>query len=80
MEQLAGFVTVPVFDGEPDRYIYAPANPDLAHAVEVLARVYETDRAALMNVMNASAIERLRTKAMRAFADAFIIRKKDKNG
>ena len=65
---------------EPNPYRYAPANQSLAAAVEALARVYDTDRAALMNVMNAAAIERLRTKAIQAFADAFIIdRKKDKN-
>ena len=65
---------------ESMQYRYAPATPALSAAVEALARVYDTDRAALMNVMNAAAIERLRTKAIRAFADAFIIdRKKDKN-
>jgi len=49
--------------------------------VEELANVYRTNRLAIMNEMNANAIERVRTRAMQMFADAFVLgRKKDKNG
>lgn len=57
-------------------YRYAPVTTELAHATKALARVADEQRAAVMSLMSANAIERVRSGAVRAFADAFIVRKK----
>jgi hypothetical protein len=52
-----------------------------AHSVEALAREYEQNRLGVIGLLSSNAIERVRTRAMRLFADAFIIgRKKDDDG
>jgi hypothetical protein len=45
-----------------------------------LARTYDEQRLAIVHLMNANAIERLRTAAIRTFADAFLIGNKKKDG
>jgi hypothetical protein len=56
---------------------YAPATAELAHAARELLRVFPDQRAAIIGFMNANAIERVRSGAIRTFADAFILKKED---
>jgi len=57
---------------------YAPRGAELEAIVDRLARVYEERRLEVMRILSAQAMERLRSSAARAFADAFVIgRKKD---
>jgi hypothetical protein len=56
---------------------YSPKTAALAEAVLELAGLFEDHRAAIIVLMNANAIERVRYGAIRTFADAFVIRKKD---
>jgi len=60
------------------RYFYAPASPELDGAVRALAKAYAEQPIPIIKVMSENAIQRMRTGAARAFADAFILRK-DKN-
>ena len=66
-------------DPEP-RYLYAPANPQLDQAVAHLARLYAEQPIAILKILSANAIRRVRTGALRAFADAFILRKDTDRG
>ena len=50
--------------------------PDAQTLVDALARVYADNPMALMHLLTVNAIERMRTQAVRMFADAFLIRKK----
>jgi hypothetical protein len=59
---------------------YAPATAELANAARELFRIFPEQRAAIIVFMNANAIERVRSGAIRTFADAFIIRKEGKDG
>jgi hypothetical protein len=51
-----------------------------APIVARLAELYETDRLQIIRLMNENAVHRVRTNAMRAFADAFVFRKGGKHG
>jgi hypothetical protein len=57
-------------------YRYAAAEPALHEAVEELAGLLAERRPAIMSLMSAQAIERVRSKAPRAFAEAFLFRRK----
>ena len=59
------------------RYFYAPASSELDCAVRALAKAYAEQPIPIIKLMSENAIQRLRTGAARAFADAFIL-KKDK--
>jgi predicted DNA-binding transcriptional regulator len=61
-------------------YLYAPASPTEAEAVDQLAEAYSTQRVEIMKLMNANALLRVRTGALRAFADAFDLGKGKKDG
>jgi DNA-binding IclR family transcriptional regulator len=54
----------------------APKTDEDREAIDELARVYDEDRIALVKAIAEIAMERLRNLAGRAFADAFVIRKK----
>jgi hypothetical protein len=58
------------------RYRYAASGATDA-LVERLETEYSHSPARLMRLLSAYAIERVRTGAIRAFADSFVIRKKD---
>jgi hypothetical protein len=60
----------------PGRFQYAPGNRDLADASDELARDFSERRAAVLSTMSTNAIERLRSGALNAFADAFILGKR----
>jgi hypothetical protein len=58
-----------------------PAGPAFRPAIApevltALGRAYDVNRLAVMNFMSANALERLRTSALRAFASAFLLGKK----
>ena len=58
------------------RYFYAPASAELDNAVRALAQAYAEQPIPIIKLMSENAIQRLRTGAARAYADAFILRKK----
>ncbi|MGH8326077.1 MAG: hypothetical protein ACRET2_04880 [Steroidobacteraceae bacterium] len=57
------------------RYAYVPETTALAAAVSHLASAYARDPVPIIKLMSSNAIQRLRTGAVRAFADSFILRK-----
>ncbi len=61
-------------------YRYGPATPALVNAADELARDYTERRAAVLSTMSTNAIERLRSGALSAFADAFVLGSKRKDG
>jgi len=64
----------------PGRFQYAPDNRDLADAADELARDFSERRAAVLSTLSTTAIERLRSGALNAFADAFIFGGRRKDG
>jgi len=62
-------------EGEPPRWAYAPDTPEIAATVERLASSYKLNRFEIVRLMSGNAIKRMRTQALHAFADAFVIRK-----
>jgi hypothetical protein len=56
---------------------YAPATAALALASDRLALAFQENRATIISLMSRHAIDRVRSGAMRAFADSFILGKKD---
>ena len=61
--------------GELPRCVFAPRSEVLDEAVTELARTYASQRVEIVKLMSANAIKRMRTEALRAFADAFVLRK-----
>jgi len=53
-------------------YIYLPATPEIDAAVAQLVLEYETNPVRIINFMTASAIDRVRRRALHAFADVFV--------
>ena len=71
-------LTEPVQTAEREtHYRLAPKTPEGARAVDDLVRAFEEQRATVLRVMNAHAVERVRMNAMRAFSHAFVIKKRD---
>jgi hypothetical protein len=54
----------------------APRTAEDRAALDELARVYDEDKIALVKAIAETAMDRLRNLAGRAFAEAFVIRKK----
>jgi hypothetical protein len=68
-------------EDEPEtRYVYAPGKASLVETVNRLASDYASARIEIVKLMSANAINRVRTGALRAFADAFVIRKDKDDG
>lgn len=63
-----------------ETFAYAPASVDLEHLVNQLLTTYKLQPIEIIRLMSANAIERVRTAALRAFADAFVLRKDKGNG
>jgi len=59
------------------RYVW---EPDLQPVVDNLIRIYDENRLELMSIMTTNAIERMRTGALRAFANAFLLGGKRDDG
>jgi len=55
--------------------VYSPADPAIKAAAERLLQEYRERPMRIMQLISTYAIERVRTAALRAFADAFVIRK-----
>ncbi len=66
--------------GEPRKFSFAPASAELGLVVEQLIALYDVQPIEIVKHMSANAIERVRTAALRAFADAFVIRRSKDNG
>jgi hypothetical protein len=60
-------------EGEARCFRYGPDRPALDEAVGNLAESYAENRLEVINLMNTNAIERVRTSAMRAFANSFLL-------
>lgn len=65
---------------EPPSYQYRSANMHLEAAVDELVIAYRERRAAVMSQMSTNAIERIRSGSLKAWADAFIIRRRKDDG
>ena len=60
-------------EASPRLFQYGPANSVMDGAVGDLAEAYQDNRLEVINLMNTNAIERVRTSAMRAFANSFLL-------
>jgi hypothetical protein len=82
VSQLIELITDPGANPSAQRaqYRYGPGTPALVEAADELARDYSERRAAVLSTMSTNAIERLRSGALSAFADAFILGSKRKDG
>jgi hypothetical protein len=56
---------------EPATFRYAPPNDEVARAVELLETTYREQRATVAMMMSTNALERVRSSAIRTFAEAF---------
>jgi hypothetical protein len=64
----------------PAAYCFAPRTDHLRQAAADLAVAYRDQRALVMSTMSVNAIERIRSGTLRAFSDAFLLRRKDGDG
>jgi hypothetical protein len=64
----------------PAAYCFAPRTAKLRQAAADLAIAYRDHRALVMSTMSVNAIERIRSGTLRAFSDAFLLRRKDDDG
>jgi len=65
--------------GAEKQHAYVCQSEAVEATIDRLAAAYRENPIPIIKLMSANAIERLRTAALRTFADAFILRK-DKNG
>jgi len=66
--------------GEPGKFWYDPASSRCDAQIASLGRTYREDRFAVVEVMSASALGRIRSSALRTFAEAFRLRGPKNNG
>ena len=66
--------------GPPPRFRFPAMGQTAPAAVLELAAAYEQNRLSIIRQMNANALERLRHSAIRAFADAFRLRRGKDDG
>jgi hypothetical protein len=62
------------------RFRYAPRTPELVEDAGALAAAYRLDRIRVLNVVTTAALERIRTSAAHAFANAFRVLPDKKRG
>jgi hypothetical protein len=74
-----GLIRVEYVEHEP-AYTYPATDASIAETVERLMVLYEANPIAVMRLVNANAIERVRRGAGRAFADAFVLGRKKRDG
>jgi len=60
-------------DGAEQCYRYRQSAPGLEATIHALSEGYEEHRLEVIKLMNKNAIERVRTSAIRTFADAFFV-------
>jgi len=70
--RLASMIDAPPGSKGGPLFQFRPANAELAAASEALALDFTERRAAVLSTMSTNAIERLRSGALSAFADAFV--------
>jgi hypothetical protein len=70
---LAALVSADVLTVEAGEYKVKPNGPWAKH-VDALNALYASDRILVVTLMSEAAVKRLRSRADRAFADAFVIR------
>jgi len=70
-----GLLSVEVLP-DSHRFRYRPESAELEALVEKLAEAYADHRIEVVRLMTASSIERLRARAARTFANAFLLGKK----
>jgi predicted transcriptional regulator len=75
-----GLVELQRQTGVTDRFCYKPQTSALATAAAALAQAYEERRAAVMALLSANAIERVRASVLHTFAEAFRLRKRKPDG
>ncbi|HTJ42959.1 MAG TPA: hypothetical protein VL463_12735 [Kofleriaceae bacterium] len=78
-EALRGLVSAHVLEKRSDGY-RLEANGPWARHVEALVEMQRADRMQVVTLMSKTALERMRARANRAFADAFVIAKKKDGG
>jgi len=78
-EALLGLRASGLIETDGKQHRCRPTTEALAAAVAELARAFEEHRAAILGQMNANAIERIRSGSLKAFTDAFVIRKGDRD-
>jgi hypothetical protein len=66
--------------GDPPAWRFRATSAALAADVAALAQAHETARVAVMEQMSANAIERMRTSALRSFAEAFRLKGRPRDG
>lgn len=77
--QTAGFVQARALGAEK-QYAYVAQSSHVEATLERLVQAYREHPISILKQMSANAIERVRTAALRTFADAFILRKDKKDG
>lgn len=75
----SGVLDVTARDGR-DEFRYRPREPGMDRTVERLLVAFKENPIAIVKLMNATAMERVRTSAMRAFANAFVLGRKKRDG
>lgn len=60
------------------RFRYSPASRTLDETTARLAVAYEQSRFDVLNLISRNAVDRVRSSAMRMFANAFVLKSKDK--
>jgi hypothetical protein len=66
--------------GAAPEWRYVALQPDVDATIVRLSQAYEENAIDIVKLMNANAIERVRTSAIRAFANAFIVGRSKKRG
>jgi hypothetical protein len=74
----SGVLVVTARSGRQE-FRYDPRLPATDRTVERLLQAFGDNPIAIVKLMNATAMERVRTSAMRAFANAFVLRSKKKD-
>jgi len=74
----AGLVAITGAAAAP-RFAYRPVSSSLDAAASRLDREYAERPIKIIQLMSANAIERVRTAALHRFADAFVLKKNDKD-
>lgn len=64
--------------GSAARFRYGPSSETLAGMTQRLVETYGAQRVAIMRLMTANAIQRLRSGALGVFSNAFVFRKREK--
>ncbi|HEU4624276.1 MAG TPA: hypothetical protein VFS52_05910 [Steroidobacteraceae bacterium] len=77
---LAGGGLVEQVRENPPAYCFAPRDNRSRQAAADLAVAYRDRHALVMSTLSMNAIERIRSGTLRAFSDAFLLRRKDEDG